>query len=166
MIEVLRSGQLSLGPPPGRVRAGFAAPRVRLSRAPSAAAPRGSTWRCGRSASATATRSSRARYRSWPPPTRRVRARPAGVRGHRSGDAEPRPRRGGRRRGQRTRALLPVHIFGYPAEMPAFERIAERHDVAIVEDACEALGARPRGRHRRRLPAATRLRSASTPTSS
>jgi perosamine synthetase len=43
---------------------------------------------------------------------------------------------------ERTRALLPVHIFGYPAEMPAFEQLAERHGVAIVEDACQALGAR------------------------
>jgi perosamine synthetase len=43
---------------------------------------------------------------------------------------------------ERTRALLPVHIFGYPAEMPAFERIAADHGLAIVEDACEALGAR------------------------
>ncbi len=42
---------------------------------------------------------------------------------------------------ERTRALLPVHIFGYPADMPAFERLAGRHDLAIVEDACEALGA-------------------------
>ena len=42
---------------------------------------------------------------------------------------------------ERTRALLPVHIFGYPAEMPAFERLAEQHGLAIVEDACEALGA-------------------------
>ena len=42
---------------------------------------------------------------------------------------------------ERTRALLPVHIFGYPADMPAFELLAERHDLAIVEDACEALGA-------------------------
>jgi len=41
----------------------------------------------------------------------------------------------------RTKAILPVHIFGYPADMPAFERIAVQHDVAIVEDACEALGA-------------------------
>jgi len=44
--------------------------------------------------------------------------------------------------GERTRALLPVHIFGYPADMPAFERLAETHGLAIVEDACEALGAR------------------------
>jgi perosamine synthetase len=43
--------------------------------------------------------------------------------------------------GERTRALLPVHIFGYPAAMTAFERLAARHDLAIVEDACEALGA-------------------------
>ncbi|HEY4428160.1 MAG TPA: DegT/DnrJ/EryC1/StrS family aminotransferase [Solirubrobacteraceae bacterium] len=43
--------------------------------------------------------------------------------------------------GERTRALLPVHIFGYPADMPAFERLAARHGISIVEDACEALGA-------------------------
>lgn len=44
----------------------------------------------------------------------------------------------------RTKAILPVHIFGYPADMEAFEEIARRHGLAIVEDACEALG----GRHR------------------
>jgi perosamine synthetase len=42
---------------------------------------------------------------------------------------------------ERTRALLPVHIFGYPADMPSFEGLAEKHGLAIVEDACEALGA-------------------------
>ncbi len=41
----------------------------------------------------------------------------------------------------RTRALLPVHIFGYPADMEAFEALAAREGLAIVEDACEALGA-------------------------
>jgi perosamine synthetase len=41
---------------------------------------------------------------------------------------------------ERTRALLPVHIFGYPADMPAFEGLAGRHGLALVEDACEALG--------------------------
>ncbi len=40
----------------------------------------------------------------------------------------------------RTKAILPVHIFGYPADMPAFEAIAGRHGLGIVEDACEALG--------------------------
>ena len=42
---------------------------------------------------------------------------------------------------ERTRALLPVHIFGYPADLAAFERLSEKHGLAIVEDACEALGA-------------------------
>ncbi|HUZ82211.1 MAG TPA: DegT/DnrJ/EryC1/StrS family aminotransferase, partial [Gaiellaceae bacterium] len=42
----------------------------------------------------------------------------------------------------RTKAILPVHIFGYPADMPAFEAIAHKHGLALVEDACEALGAR------------------------
>jgi perosamine synthetase len=42
----------------------------------------------------------------------------------------------------RTKAILPVHIFGYPADMPAFERIAQKYGLVIVEDACEALGAK------------------------
>jgi len=42
----------------------------------------------------------------------------------------------------RTRALLPVHIFGYPADMEAFEALAARNGLGIAEDACEALGAR------------------------
>ena len=40
--------------------------------------------------------------------------------------------------GPRTRALLPVHIFGWPADVPALEGLG----LPIVEDACEALGAR------------------------
>jgi perosamine synthetase len=46
----------------------------------------------------------------------------------------------------RTKAILPVHIFGYPADLEAIEQIAERHGLAILEDACEALGAEYRGR--------------------
>jgi perosamine synthetase len=41
----------------------------------------------------------------------------------------------------RTAGILPVHIFGYPADMPAFEELAARNDLWLVEDACEALGA-------------------------
>ena len=44
--------------------------------------------------------------------------------------------------GERTTGVLPVHIFGYPADLPAIERLATRHNLWIVEDACEALGAR------------------------
>ena len=43
--------------------------------------------------------------------------------------------------GERTVGVMPVHIFGYPADLPAFEEIAARHGLFIVEDACEALGA-------------------------
>jgi perosamine synthetase len=43
--------------------------------------------------------------------------------------------------GERTTGLLPVHIFGYPADMPAFERLADERGLWIVEDSCEALGA-------------------------
>jgi perosamine synthetase len=42
----------------------------------------------------------------------------------------------------RTVGVLPVHVFGYPADMPALERLAEARGLWIVEDACEALGAR------------------------
>lgn len=41
----------------------------------------------------------------------------------------------------RTTGLLPVHIFGYPADMPGFERLAAERGLWIVEDSCEALGA-------------------------
>ncbi|MGH2744578.1 MAG: DegT/DnrJ/EryC1/StrS family aminotransferase [Thermoleophilaceae bacterium] len=43
--------------------------------------------------------------------------------------------------GERTTGLLPVHIFGYPADMPALERLAGERGLWIVEDSCEALGA-------------------------
>jgi perosamine synthetase len=42
---------------------------------------------------------------------------------------------------ERTSGLLPVHIFGLPADMAALERIAADRGLWIVEDACEALGA-------------------------
>jgi perosamine synthetase len=43
--------------------------------------------------------------------------------------------------GDRTTGLLPVHIFGYPADLPALERVAADRGLWIVEDSCEALGA-------------------------
>jgi perosamine synthetase len=46
----------------------------------------------------------------------------------------------------RTRAILPVHIFGYPCDIGAINAIAERHGLPVVEDACEALGASVDGR--------------------
>jgi perosamine synthetase len=41
----------------------------------------------------------------------------------------------------RTRAILVVHTFGVPAEMDALQAIARHHNLALIEDACEAIGA-------------------------
>ena len=38
----------------------------------------------------------------------------------------------------RTTALMPVHLYGQPADLSAFDRIARRHNLALVEDACQA----------------------------
>lgn len=41
----------------------------------------------------------------------------------------------------RTRALLPVHVFGRPADMPALLAIAERHGLLVIEDCAQSFGA-------------------------
>ena len=44
------------------------------------------------------------------------------------------------------KALLPVHTFGVPADMDPLIAIARRHGLAVIEDACEAIGASYNGR--------------------
>lgn len=46
----------------------------------------------------------------------------------------------------RTAGVMPVHLYGHPAAMPAIESIAERHGLLIVEDAAQAHGAALAGR--------------------
>jgi perosamine synthetase len=41
----------------------------------------------------------------------------------------------------RTRAIIVVHTFGVPAQLEALMQIAHRHNLAVIEDACEAIGA-------------------------
>lgn len=45
-----------------------------------------------------------------------------------------------------TKALMPVHLYGHPAEMKAITEIAEDHDLIIIEDACQAHGATYHGK--------------------
>ena len=46
----------------------------------------------------------------------------------------------------RTKAIIPVHLYGHPADMDALTEIADAHGLAIVEDAAEAHGAEYKGR--------------------
>lgn len=46
----------------------------------------------------------------------------------------------------RTKAIIPVHIFGQCAEMEPLWRISVRHNLTLIEDACQAIGAHYRGR--------------------
>lgn len=46
----------------------------------------------------------------------------------------------------RTRALLPVHIFGQPCDMGPLMEIARRRNLTVIEDACESIGAEYQGR--------------------
>ncbi|MDE1804686.1 MAG: DegT/DnrJ/EryC1/StrS family aminotransferase, partial [Candidatus Micrarchaeota archaeon] len=48
--------------------------------------------------------------------------------------------------GGRVKAIMPVHLYGYPAEMDEIMAIAKRHNIKVIEDACQAHGASYKGR--------------------
>ncbi len=46
----------------------------------------------------------------------------------------------------KTKAIIPVHLTGNPCDMDAIMALAEEHDLVVIEDCCQAWGARSRGR--------------------
>jgi dTDP-4-amino-4,6-dideoxygalactose transaminase len=58
----------------------------------------------------------------------------------RTADALARGREG------RLKAIIPVHVFGQPADMDPIMAVARKHGLAVIEDACEAIGATYKGR--------------------
>jgi perosamine synthetase len=55
------------------------------------------------------------------------------------------PRKGAGRNG-RLKAILPVDVFGQPADLDPIYQLAHKHNLKVIEDACEALGAEYKGR--------------------
>jgi len=47
---------------------------------------------------------------------------------------------------QRTKAVIPVHIYGQPADMKEINAIAKKHDITVIEDACQAHGSTYNGK--------------------
>jgi perosamine synthetase len=48
--------------------------------------------------------------------------------------------------GERTRAIMPVHLFGHPVDLDRVMGLAERHDLLVIEDCAQSHGATVRGR--------------------
>ncbi len=47
----------------------------------------------------------------------------------------------------RTKAIIPVHLFGHPADMDSILKISRQYNIPVIEDACQGHGAKYRGRY-------------------
>lgn len=50
------------------------------------------------------------------------------------------------KRRRKVKAIIPVHIYGHPADMDSIKEIANRYDIIVIEDACQAHGAEYKGK--------------------
>lgn len=48
---------------------------------------------------------------------------------------------------RKTKAIMPVHLFGQPVEMAAIRKIAQKHNLCVIEDACQSHGATYKNKH-------------------
>jgi len=51
-------------------------------------------------------------------------------------------RQGAKKSGRRIKAVIPVHLYGHPADMDSIMEIADHYDLVVIEDACQAHGAK------------------------
>ena len=151
--EVLRTPNLSIGP---KIKAfetalaNYVGARHAVH-PPSIREPAAFTCASSRRASMMATKSSRPHSASSPRPYSIVyeRGTPVFV------DTDPMtgnidPRQIEAAITDRTRAIMPVHAFGQPADMAPILDIAAKHRLYVIEDACEAIGAEYKGLRGRR----------------
>ena len=156
VLEVLRSGRLSLGPTidrfeellAERVGAPYAAAVSSGTDGPAPALHLG-RHRPGRRGDHVAVLLRRERE-LLPLRGRHARSSRTSTRA-RSTSTRPRSRPRSR---ERTKAIVAVDIYGYPCELDELRAIADRHGLALIEDSCEALGAEYRGRAARLAAAA------------
>lgn len=47
---------------------------------------------------------------------------------------------------EKTKAIIPVHLFGQPADMDAIMKLAQKYNLKVIEDACQAIGAEYKGK--------------------
>ena len=142
VLDVLRSGRLSLGPRLGQFEAGFAR-RLGVERVSAVASGTAGLHLAVRAAGLEPSDEVVTTPLSFVASANCVLyegARPVFC------DIDPRtlnldPAAAEAAVSHRTVGILPVHVFGYPADLPALELLAESRGLWLVEDACEALGA-------------------------
>ena len=105
-----------------------------------------STWACSRSVSAPATKSSCPRTPTSPPGSPCRAAAPACSRSSRSATYNIDPARLEAAISPRTKAILPVHLYGQPADMDPINAVARKHGLRVLDDCAQAHAARYKGR--------------------